>query len=110
MAAAYEPQLILISAGFDAHERDPLANCRLSTGSFVEMAVRVRALARELGVGIGMVLEGGYNVPALSECVLATLPALLSDEQPRAPRPRRVRPSRRCSASAVAQVRHHWEV
>ena len=40
------PQLILISAGFDAHERDPLAHCRLSTDSFAEMAVRVRALAR----------------------------------------------------------------
>ena len=93
VAAAYEPQLILLSAGFDAHERDPLANCRLTTGSFVEMALRVRAFARERGIGVGMVLEGGYNVPVLAECVLATLPALVGDGQPGRP-PRRLHPSR----------------
>ena len=49
--------------------------------------MRVRELARRLGVGVGMVLEGGYNVPVLSECVLATLPALLGEQQPRAARP-----------------------
>jgi acetoin utilization deacetylase AcuC-like enzyme len=87
VAAAYEPQLILISAGFDAHERDPLADCRLGTGSFVQMAVRVRDLARRLGVGVGMVLEGGYNVPVLAECVLATLPALLDEQERLAPSP-----------------------
>ena len=74
---------MLLSAGFDAHERDPLADCRLTTGSFVEMALRVpRAFARRAGDRLGVVLEGGYNAPVLAECVLATLPALLGDGQP----------------------------
>ncbi|HUH79761.1 MAG TPA: histone deacetylase [Solirubrobacteraceae bacterium] len=108
-AAAYEPQLILISAGFDGHERDPLANCCLTTRSFVEMTVRVRELARTLGVGVGMVLEGGYNIPVLAECVLATLPALTGDEQPGvaaalAPREEEL------VAGAVAQARNSWPV
>ncbi len=107
VARAYEPQLILISAGFDAHEADPLAHCRLGTDSFIEMALRVRALARELGVGIGMVLEGGYNVPVLSECVLATLPALLGDEQPRAAPPL-TSDEQQLVAGALAQAGRAW--
>jgi acetoin utilization deacetylase AcuC-like enzyme len=108
-AAAYEPELILISAGFDAHERDPLANCRLTTPSFVEMALRVKALARERDIGVGMVLEGGYNVPVLAECVLATLPALVGEEPPR-PAPALGEDEEELVAAALAQVRHHWPV
>ena len=109
VAAAYEPQLILISAGFDAHERDPLANCRLTTASFVEMALRVGAFARERGIGVGMVLEGGYNVPVLAECVLATLPALVGDGQP-GPPPDPSGPEQELLASAVAQVSDRWQL
>ena len=83
-ARAFEPQLILVSAGFDAHAEDPLANCRLSTESFVEMSRSVRSLARGLGVGLGAVLEGGYNERVLAECVCATLPALAGDGEARA--------------------------
>jgi acetoin utilization deacetylase AcuC-like enzyme len=38
VAEAFEPELVLISAGFDAHREDPLASCRLEAGSFAEMA------------------------------------------------------------------------
>ncbi len=69
----------------------------------------MRALARRLGVGVGMVLEGGYNVPVLSECVLATLPALLSDEQPR-PHGQLEAGERQLIDGALAQVRRHWAV
>ncbi len=48
-AVAFEPELVLVSAGFDAHAEDPLADCLLQTGSFVEMAVRVRDMARAAG-------------------------------------------------------------
>jgi acetoin utilization deacetylase AcuC-like enzyme len=75
-AVEFEPELVLVSAGFDAHEADPLADCLLQTGSFVEMAVRVRELARGAGVPLGMVLEGGYEPRVLAECVCAILPAL----------------------------------
>ena len=56
---AFEPGVILVSAGFDAHRDDPLAECRLETASFAKMADWVRALARELGVPFGALLEGG---------------------------------------------------
>ena len=108
-AFAYEPELILISAGFDAHERDPLADCRLSTASFVEIAVRVRALARRLGVGVGMVLEGGYNVPVLAECVLATLPALAGEQEPRPATPPSSQEAQ-IIAQAEDEVRRRWPI
>ena len=47
-ARAFEPELVLISAGFDAHREDPLANCRLEASSFAEMARHVRDFAEEL--------------------------------------------------------------
>lgn len=75
-ARAFEPELILISAGFDAHRRDPLAGCRLETGDFAAMACHVRELARALGVPVGAVLEGGYEPRVLGECVQVTLAAL----------------------------------
>jgi acetoin utilization deacetylase AcuC-like enzyme len=72
----YRPQLILISAGFDAHEDDPLADCRLVADDFALMACHVRDLAKALAVPVGAVLEGGYAPAALGESVAATLAAL----------------------------------
>ncbi|MEA2275022.1 MAG: hypothetical protein QOI98_3730, partial [Solirubrobacteraceae bacterium] len=57
-ALAYEPQLVLVSAGFDAHRDDPLASCALEVESFAQLALRVRALADTLGAPLGGVLEG----------------------------------------------------
>ena len=78
-ARSFEPDLILVSAGFDAHVEDPLAGCRLRTDSFVAMAERVRGLADAMGAPLGVVLEGGYNREVLAECVCATLPALAGE-------------------------------
>ena len=80
-AVAFEPELVLVSAGFDAHAEDPLADCRLQTSSFVEMTVRVRELARAAGIPLGVVLEGGYNRGVLAECVCAVLPILAGEGQ-----------------------------
>jgi acetoin utilization deacetylase AcuC-like enzyme len=77
----FEPQLVLISAGFDAHRADPLASCALEAEDFARMARRVRGLAGELDVPLGAVLEGGYDVEALAECVTVTLAALGGDDQ-----------------------------
>jgi acetoin utilization deacetylase AcuC-like enzyme len=76
IAREFAPELILISAGFDAHRADPLAGCRLDTEDFAAMARRVRDLAVRLDVPIGAVLEGGYAPSVLAECALATLAAL----------------------------------
>jgi acetoin utilization deacetylase AcuC-like enzyme len=78
-ALAFEPGLILLSAGFDAHRDDPLATCRLDASSYGRMAARVRDLGRTLGAPVGAVLEGGYSPPALAESVAATLAALGGD-------------------------------
>lgn len=75
-AVAFEPELVLVSAGFDAHVEDPLARCALQTSSFAEMGRRVREMASAADVPLGVVLEGGYNRDVLAECVCATLRAL----------------------------------
>lgn len=75
-ARAFEPRLVLVSAGFDAHRADPLAGCRLETESFGRLAARVRELAAELGAPVGAVLEGGYEPEALADSVAATLSGL----------------------------------
>lgn len=76
----FAPDLVLISAGFDAHRADPLGGCMLEASSFAEMASRVRALAAEQDAPLGAVLEGGYDVDALAECVAATMTALAGEE------------------------------
>ena len=82
-AVAFEPDLVLISAGFDAHLEDPLANCRLQTASFAEMARHVRDMALAADIPLGAVLEGGYNQRVLAECVPETLAALGGEGQAR---------------------------
>lgn len=70
----FAPEFLLISAGFDAHVDDPLANIDLSTEAFEWMTVQCVRLMRELGKPrIVSVLEGGYNVDALGDCILAHL-------------------------------------
>jgi acetoin utilization deacetylase AcuC-like enzyme len=76
VAAGFDPDLVLVSAGFDAHRADPLASCELETESFAAMARRVRAIARDAGAPLGLVLEGGYHVPSLVESLLATMEAV----------------------------------
>jgi acetoin utilization deacetylase AcuC-like enzyme len=65
----FEPELLLVSAGFDAHEQDPLANMKLSAAGFGELAHRCRTMAPR----VAAVLEGGYNLETLPELVAAAL-------------------------------------
>jgi acetoin utilization deacetylase AcuC-like enzyme len=72
------PDLILISAGFDAHADDPLANLTVTTDGFTEATRRVCAFARaHCGGRIVSVLEGGYNLRALADVVSAHVSVLL---------------------------------
>ena len=74
----YHPDLLIISAGFDAHDEDPLAQMKVSTEGFREMT---RTLKREMqhinGGKILSVLEGGYHHENLAESLLAHLEALV---------------------------------
>ena len=76
LARSYEPQLVLVSAGYDAHQDDPLADCAVTDAGFVAMTELVRDLAAELEAPVGCVLEGGYDVDALARCVALTMQTL----------------------------------
>lgn len=79
----FKPEIILVSAGFDAHEDDPLASIRLRTESYVEMTDLLLDVAERHGKGrLVSVLEGGYNLPILAECVSAHLNELLHYPEP----------------------------
>ncbi len=75
---AFAPELVFVSAGYDAHRLDPLCMMRLTAGAFFRFASRVAAW----GPGPVCVLEGGYDLDALAWSVGATLSALLGDEDP----------------------------
>ncbi len=75
LARAYAPDLLLVSAGFDAHREDPLANCELTEQSYAALSSGMRALADELSAPLGFVLEGGYDLRALAASVAATMTA-----------------------------------
>ena len=67
--ARFEPDLLLVSAGFDAHVADPLADMELTADGFRELARRSASLAPR----VAAVLEGGYNLETLPELVAASL-------------------------------------
>jgi len=65
----FEPDLVMISAGFDAHRNDPLGGLRLSTAAFAAMTMALRGVAEECCRGrVVAVIEGGYDLEALAEC------------------------------------------
>ncbi|MEZ4409039.1 MAG: histone deacetylase [Polyangiales bacterium] len=71
---SFAPELVLVSAGFDAHARDPLASQLLEAADFGWMASRVRDIASRVGHGrVGLVLEGGYDLGALEASVEAAV-------------------------------------
>ena len=102
-AASFAPELVLVSAGFDAHIDDPLAGCRLETSSFAEISRHVRDFARERSIPLGLVLEGGYAPAALAESVVATLSAL-TDDQPA----ESAAPEPFFTARAASHIGHYW--
>jgi acetoin utilization deacetylase AcuC-like enzyme len=84
LAQSFAPELVLVSAGFDAHADDPLASCRVTDDGFAAMAGSVRRLADALGVPLGLVLEGGYDLGALSRSLVRTLEVFGADAAPAA--------------------------
>jgi acetoin utilization deacetylase AcuC-like enzyme len=73
----FDPELVLISAGFDAHVRDPLASMRVTEQGYADMMRRIsRALPRGAPGRIGILLEGGYDLEGLRGSLGAVLEAL----------------------------------
>jgi acetoin utilization deacetylase AcuC-like enzyme len=76
---AFRPQLLLVSAGFDAHRRDPLAQLQLEADDYAWLTAALRAIADRHSSGrIVSTLEGGYDLQALEECAVAHVGALLT--------------------------------
>ena len=73
----FKPEVILISAGFDAHIRDPLANINLESNDFFKITKNIVEIADTHSNGrIISFLEGGYDLIALSESIIEHLNAL----------------------------------
>jgi acetoin utilization deacetylase AcuC-like enzyme len=74
---AFRPNLLLVSAGFDAHERDPLAGLEVTTRGYRRLAELIKEWSERFCQGRSIwALEGGYDLEALSESVLACLEVL----------------------------------
>jgi acetoin utilization deacetylase AcuC-like enzyme len=79
LAYSFEPQLVLISAGYDAHRDDSVADCAVTEEGFAAMTRAVVRACAELSVPVGAVLEGGYALGPLGRSVASTLQALSSE-------------------------------
>jgi acetoin utilization deacetylase AcuC-like enzyme len=79
LMAAFEPQLVLVSAGYDAHREDPLAQCLVTDEGFAAISRSMRRGCDAVGAPLGCVLEGGYALGALARSVAATMNELRSD-------------------------------
>jgi len=79
----FAPDLLIVSAGFDAHERDPLGGMRVTTPAFAAMTMALRTVAEECSHGrIVCITEGGYDLHALAasiDAVMETLSEAASD-------------------------------
>ena len=85
IARAWRPQLVLVSAGYDAHADDPLADCAVTDAGYAGMAGSVYRAAAGCGAPFGAVLEGGYDLDALGHSVAATLEVFGADSPPGPP-------------------------
>jgi acetoin utilization deacetylase AcuC-like enzyme len=101
-AREFRPDLILLSAGFDAHREDPVGGCLLTTEDFGELARSVGALGAELGAPVGAVLEGGYDLDALAASVAATMEGLAGGGEARSV------PADELTLAEAERVRRWW--
>ena len=100
----FRPEMVLISAGYDAHERDPLARMRLTASGYAALTKAICDCAdRHCHGRVVAVTEGGYDLTALKECLESTIAVLDgADAAPAADEPRGAT-SR--SRTAIAEVR-----
>ncbi|MGB9930854.1 histone deacetylase family protein [Haloarcula amylolytica] len=80
----YDPDLLLISAGFDAHEHDPISRMRVSTEGYGAMTDRMRSLTDTCDAALGFVLEGGYGLDTLADSI-TTVHEVFDGYQPMEP-------------------------
>lgn len=82
IARRFQPGLVIVSAGYDAHWRDPLGKMKLTAGDYAHLVEYCQAIADEFAQGrIVLALEGGYNRDALAQSVEASLVVLARADQ-----------------------------
>ena len=81
IAYEFSPDLIIVAAGYDAADGDPMGGCHVSSAGFAHMTALLKAVAP-----LAVVLEGGYNLAATAAGVEATLRVLLGEQPPKLPR------------------------
>ncbi len=104
IARSYRPDLIIVSAGFDAADGDPIGGCRVTPEGFAHMTAALKAVAP-----IVLLLEGGYNLAATASATEACLRVLLGQSAP--PLPGVNEPTHagvRAVADALCVHRHYW--
>ncbi|PJF19637.1 hypothetical protein PSACC_00555 [Paramicrosporidium saccamoebae] len=79
IAAEFRPDFVFVSAGFDAAQDDPIGECLVTPNGFAQMTHQLMSLAAGK---VLLVLEGGYNVPVISNCAVSCLKTLLGDPIP----------------------------
>ncbi len=120
VAGQFKPELVLVSAGMDAHERDPIGMMKLTAAGYARLAGIVNEIAYSCsGKGPVYILEGGYHPPSLAECVLSVFHALLGGGGAQGEEAAQKRPAagtgtvKRGVLEAVGEVKKHhapyWE-
>ena len=96
----YLPQVILVSAGYDAHEDDPISQTNVTTAGYYAMTQALKHFAKRIDARLLLLLEGGYNLTTLSESVRASLRALgNATDTP---------PSFRHAPRAIQAIKNEW--
>ncbi len=83
IALSYAPDLILLSAGYDAHQDDPLAEQAITTVGYAMLSQRLLDVSNATNAKVVCFLEGGYNPDALAESVVATMRVLSAQDERR---------------------------
>jgi acetoin utilization deacetylase AcuC-like enzyme len=109
IAHAYKPELVLVSAGFDAHREDPLASMAIEDDGFAMLCGAVKAVADQHCQGrMVLTLEGGYDVEALARSVRGCIQVLAGETAP----PLKGSPSHATAAlrNLISAQRPHWSL
>ncbi len=107
IARDFRPDVVLVSAGFDAADGDPLGAMHISPAGYAQMTARLTALASGRVV---LALEGGYDLDAIARSAAACLRVLLGETPPAAPPGEPGPGARRVLDAAVRALRPFWQV
>ena len=106
IAQEFDPDLVIISAGFDAADGDELGGCFVTPGCYAHMTHMLLSLA---GGKVAVCLEGGYNLEAISQSALAVAKTLMGEPPPKLALPKLNREAAKILARVRAYQAPYWE-